>query len=125
MSETYRLLLDENTEFEALAGMLSKADHDVETLKTASSVGLGASDTDIAAYSRATGRAIVTYDDDFTEYTDSPVEPRATAGVLFIEDERLSPAQVAYIIDTMSNYLSPSEYDQSLVPVGREWLAYE
>lgn len=39
MSETYRLLLDENTEFDILTGMLTDAGHDVEIDASAISTG--------------------------------------------------------------------------------------
>jgi putative intracellular protease/amidase len=64
MADTYRLLLDENIEHEVLDRLVD-AGHDVEHVDTVANLGKGAKDTELAGYSVATDRAIVTYDDDF------------------------------------------------------------
>ena len=81
MGTTYRLLLDENLEHEVLKRLVG-AGHDVEHVDTVATLGKGASDTDLATYSRDTERAIVTYDDDFIE----DVPPTEYHAALFFKD---------------------------------------
>lgn len=79
MADTYRLVLDENLERE-VAERLDEAGHDVEHVDSVDELGEGAHDTDLAAYSVETDRAIVTYDDDFVEQmrSEPPVSPNRT-----------------------------------------------
>ena len=85
MADTYRLLLDENIEHEVLDRLVD-AGHNVEHVDTVANLGKGASDTELAAYSVATDRAIVTYDDDFieevppTDYLSARRESRRSGG---------------------------------------------
>lgn len=116
MADTYRLLLDENIEHEVLDRLVD-AGHDVEHVDTVASLEKGASDRELAAYSVATDRAIVTYDDDFIE----AVPPTAYRAVLFFEDETLTAPEVATIIHAMAK-LYPYEEVKGLQKTGRQWL---
>lgn len=116
MAGTYRLLLDENLEHEVLDRLVD-AGHDVEHVDTVANLGKGASDTELAAYSVATDRAIVTYDDDFVE----DVPPTEYRAVLFFEDDTLSAKEVALIIHAMAD-LYPYEAVEGLQKTGRQWL---
>ena len=116
MGTTYRLLLDENLEHEVLDRLVD-AGHDVEHVDTVTALGKGASDTDLAAYSRGTDRAIVTYDDDFIE----DVPPTEYHAALFFGDVTLSAQEVATVIDNMSQ-LYPFEEVVGLQKTGRQWL---
>lgn len=116
MVDTYRLLLDENLEREVL-DRLTDAGHDVEHVDTVAALGKGASDAELAAYSVATDRAIVTYDDDFVE----DVPPAAYRAVLFFEDDTLSAKEVALVIHAMAE-VYPYEEVEGLQKTGRQWL---
>lgn len=116
MAATYRLLLDENLEHGILE-RLTDAGHDVEHVDTVAKLGKGARDAELAAYSVATDRTIVTYDDDFIE----DVPPTAYRAALFFEDDTLSAREVATIIHAMSE-LYPYEEVVGLQKTGRQWL---
>ena len=116
MAETYRLLRDEHIEPEVVE-RLEDAGHDVIHIDTLSDLDKGASDLDLAAYSRETDRAIVTYDDDFV----SDVPSTAFRAVLFFADETLSGRDVATIICSMAEYY-PFEEVTGVQKTGREWL---
>lgn len=113
---SYRLLLDENIEHE-VAGRLEAEGHDIEHVDSVPELGKGASDSDLAAYSLAADRTIVTYDDDFVE--DVPSEE--CRAVSFFEDDTLPAKAVADIVHTMAN-VYPHEEVQGLQKTGREWL---
>lgn len=116
MADTYRLLLDENIEHEVME-RLADAGHNVEHVDTVAELEKGARDTELAAYSAAADRSIVTYDDDFIDRV-SPTEYRA---VLFFEDDTLSAQEAATIIQAMSE-LYPYEEVVGLQKTGRQWL---
>lgn len=116
MADTYRLLLDENIEHEVLE-RLTDAGHNVKHVDTVAKLGKGVRDTELAAHSVATDRAIVTYDDDFIEEV-PPTEYRAA---LFFEDDTLSAQEIATIIHAMSE-LYPYEEVVGLQKTGRQWL---
>lgn len=116
MAEPYRLLLDENVEHEVM-DRLTDVGHDVKHVDTVPELGKGASDTELAAYSIGTHRAIVTYDDDFIE----AVPPSAYHAVLFFEDETLTAREVAAIVRAMTA-VYPYEAVEGLQKAGRQWL---
>jgi predicted nuclease of predicted toxin-antitoxin system len=116
MADTYRLLLDENIEH-AVLDRLVDAGHNVEHVDTVADLGKGASDTELAEYSVATDRTIVTYDDDFIE----DVPPTDYRAVLFFEDDTLTAQEVATIIHSMAK-LYPYEEVTGLQKTGRQWL---
>lgn len=123
MTSGYRLLLDENVE--PIAAELRASGHDVETVEGVPELGIGADDaTDIAPYARRTDRLVLTYDDHFTGAKGASVDPRDTAGVLFVPDESLTPGQVVRIVDTMARYLSPTDLAGRVQHVTRTWLDY-
>ncbi|PSQ04888.1 hypothetical protein BRC95_07600 [Halobacteriales archaeon QS_5_68_33] len=111
----YRLLLDENLEHEVLDRLDGR--HDVEHVDLAPELGKGSNDEALARYSVETDRAIVTYDDDFI----GDVPPDQYRAVLFFEADTLPAADVAAIIDAMSD-VYPYEQVEGLQKVGREWL---
>jgi len=113
---TYRLVLDENVEHEVYH-RLENCGHDVEHVGDVSSLGKGAGDQSIAAYSRETDRIIVTYDDFALELADE--EYRA---VFYVHDDRLPAKTVADIIHAISKQYPQSEVTE-LEYVGDEWLS--
>jgi predicted nuclease of predicted toxin-antitoxin system len=112
----YRLLLDENIEHEALH-RLTDDGHDVEHIESVPCLGKGTGDDEIARYSLATDRTIVTYDDDFIE----DVSQSRYRAVFFFADDSISAKEIAAIIDSMSK-VYPDEDVTGLQKTGREWL---
>ncbi len=110
-----RLLLDEHVEHEALH-RLERQGHDVEHVDLHNTLDKGESDQTLAQYLRSEERTIVTYDDDFVEFSESEYEC-----VLLIEDEYMAAEEVADIVDRISEYYPQSEL-RGLQKVGREWL---
>jgi predicted nuclease of predicted toxin-antitoxin system len=113
---TYRLLLDENLEHEVYH-RLDSFGHDVEHVDCVTELGKGATDEDLATYSRETTRAIVTYDDDFVE----AVPPEAYRATIYFEDDTMSAREVAEILHSMSE-VYPYDEVSGLQKAGREWL---
>ncbi|WP_436910062.1 DUF5615 family PIN-like protein [Halosimplex marinum] len=90
---TVPVLADENVDHR----VVHRLEHygiDVEHVDFAAELEKGCSDSRIAEYSRETGRVVLTNDDDFLRTFDSG----DLAGILFIEDESLSPSSVADIV---------------------------
>jgi predicted nuclease of predicted toxin-antitoxin system len=112
----YRLILDENVEYEVLH-RLENYGHDVEHVDFVPDLGKGTVDHLIARYSLDTDRAIVTYDDDFV----LEVDEDSYRAVLYLNDATLSVAQVADSIHTVSQHY-PQDALQGLEYVGEEWL---
>lgn len=81
------------------------------------SLGKGATDKALAAYSRETDRTIVTYDDDFVE----DVQRDAFRAVIFFEDDTMSARTVARIVDAMAASY-PHDAVRGVEKAGREWL---
>jgi predicted nuclease of predicted toxin-antitoxin system len=95
----FALLLDENVEREVLYRLRDRG-HDAEHVASVDALGKGATDAAVAAYSRRTGRAIVSYDDDFrTEFSETDL-----FGFVFVPDGTLSSEQMAVILDAMSDH---------------------
>jgi len=111
----YRILADENIE-RATVTYLRKLGHDVEWIRDVSDLGVGSSDTDIAAYATAEGRLILTQDDDFFTELDLADSP----GVLFQKDQTLSAREVGDIVHEMSQYIEQSAV--TLEYVSANWL---
>ena len=111
-----RLLLDEHVEHE-VAHRLEQRGYDAEHVGTSEEMGTSVDDLSVAAYSKASRRVIVTYDDDFvTEIGEGEFHC-----VLFFEDEGLSPAEVAEVVHNISTTYPESQF-RGLQKVGREWL---
>lgn len=110
-----RLLLDENVEHEVYH-RLRNYGHDVAHVDLSDGVSKGDRDTDLAAFSLAETRVVVTYDDDFFEF-----DPATYHGVLFFEDERLSAGEVADIVHRISKYYDTADLT-GLQKAGRELL---
>lgn len=113
---SYRLLLDENVEFEVL-DRLEKAGHDVEHVELSPRLGKGATDEALASYSIETDRTIVTYDDDLVR----EIPADRYRAVLFFEDQTLSAEEVAGVVHAMS-LVYPHEAVWGIQKTGREWL---
>ncbi|MFB6168165.1 MAG: DUF5615 family PIN-like protein [Haloferacaceae archaeon] len=110
------MLLDENIEHE-VHHRLENLGHDVEHVDFVGALGKGATDSELAAFSKRTDRTIVTYDDDFIEAT-PPSQYRAT---IFFEDDTMSAKEVAEIVHEMSKAY-PHDQVIGLQKAGREWL---
>lgn len=113
---SYRLLLDEHIEQE-VANRLTDAGHDIERVQSVPALGAGADDEALAEYSLETGRAVLTYDDDFI----SAVDRDAYHAVLFVEDDTLTAREIVRILERMA-VLYPYEELAGLQKIGREWL---
>lgn len=111
----YRLIADENIERQTCA-YLRQLGHDVVWIGEAEELGIGASDRDIAAFSVATDRLVLTQDDDFF----TVLESSDSAGIRFQADQRLSSRVVGEIIDAMSNHVPQAAVDLEFV--SRNWL---
>lgn len=111
-----RLLADENVD-DRLVYRLTQAGHDVEHVDFVPELGKGSSDEEIAAHSRETGRILVSSDADFL----SDFDPEDYQGLLFIEDETLSPGDATAIINAISEQVSSSQVEAVLY-VSESWL---
>jgi len=111
----YRIVAHEHVELPTRR-YLRQFGHDVEWIGDVSELGLSSSDEDIAAYSLAEDRLVLTQDDDFflkLDLSDS-------AGILFQRDQLLSARQVGDIVDAMSRYVPQA--DVQLEFVSENWL---
>jgi len=111
----YRIVADEHIELPSRR-YLRKVGHDVEWIGDVREVGLSSSDEEIAAYSLAENRLILTQDDDFF----LELELADRAGILFQRDQSLLAREVGEVVDEMSRYIPQSEV--RLEYVSREWL---
>lgn len=112
----YRLVLDENVEYEVLHRLVNYG-HDVEHVDFVPELGKGTDDRPIAEYSIETDRVIVTYDDDFVlEFDEGDYR-----GVMYFGDATLSIEQVADVIHAVSQTYPKDEFE-GLEYVGAEWL---
>lgn len=116
MTHPYRLLLDEHIGHVA-RDRLRNDGHDVDHVDFVPTLGKGTTDEDIAEYSIATERAIVTHDTDFIEN----LPETAYRAVLLFEDESLSTKEITAIINEMAE-VYPFEDLRGLQKTGREWL---
>jgi predicted nuclease of predicted toxin-antitoxin system len=112
---TVPVLADENVDHR----VVHRLEHygiDVEHVDYASELDKGCADSRIAAYSRETGRVVLTNDDDFLTAFDSS----DFTGVLFINDESLSASSVADIVsETLAAVDDP---DGRVFYVSENWL---
>lgn len=112
----YRLLADENVDY-WVVHRLEHYGHDVEHVDRAPELGKGSSDEEIAAYSIADDRLILTNDDDFLrEFCSDDY-----CGLLFIEDETLSSATIADIVHAISEHVGQDEIEDVFY-VSTNWL---
>lgn len=116
MEHRYRLVLDENVEHEVFH-RLENYGHDVEHADFVSELGKGAGDLTIAAYSLATDRMILTYDDDFV----LDISEDDYLAALYVSDATLSPRDVADIVHEMSRYYVMEEIN-GVEHVNPVWL---
>mgnify|MGYP006303854003 CR=1 FL=1 len=112
---SYRILCDENIEL-ATVNYLRKLEHDVQRVPEVSALNEGDPDARLAAYSRETGRLVLTQDDDF--FTE--IDPSNTAGVLAQRDRSLSAREVGDIVDEMATYIPQEQV--TLEYVTEQWL---
>ena len=85
----YRIVADEHVELPTRR-YLRKLGHDVEWIGDVRELGLSSSDEEIAAYSLAEDRLVLTQDDDF--FLELDLSDRA--GILFQRDQSLSAREV-------------------------------
>lgn len=111
----YRIVADEHVELPTRR-YLRKLGHDVEWIGDVSELGLSSSDEEIAAYSLAEDRLVLTQDDDFFLELDLS----DCAGILFQRDQSLSAREIGDIVDEMSRYIPQSEVE--LEYVSESWL---
>ena len=95
---TYRLLLDENIEYQTRHRLRSHG-HDTEHVDDLASIGKGSDDHSIAAYCTRETRLVVTYDDDFV----LEIDESAHDGVLYVNDATVSAKAVADAIHRLSS----------------------
>lgn len=88
-----RLLLDENLSL-ATARLLREAGHDATSVKEEAP---GASDPDVIALARATGRVLVTFDSDIGGRLFLHGDP-APVGVLYLRFVQSTPSEAAILI---------------------------
>jgi len=112
----YRLLLDENVEYE-VSQRLEHLGHDVEHVESIPSLGKGTVDMSIAEYSRKTSRIVVTYDDDFV----LELPETAYYAAFYIPDWNLSPRIVVDCIHAASQRYPQSEIT-GLEYVSENWV---
>lgn len=110
-----RLLLDENVEHE-VHHRLRNYGHDVTHVDFDDGLRKGDSDDDLAAFSLAETRVVVTYDDDFREF-----DPESYHAVLFLADQSLSAREVADAVHEVSTYYDTDDLE-GFQTVGRSWL---
>jgi predicted nuclease of predicted toxin-antitoxin system len=112
---TVPVLADENVDHR----VVHRLEHygvDVEHVDFAAELEKGCPDSRIAEYSSETGRVVLTNDDDFLGTFDSG----DLAGILFVEDESLSPSSVA---DIVSEILGATDDPQGRAfYVSENWL---
>jgi hypothetical protein len=111
-----RFLLDENLEREVFL-RLKNDDHEVRHVGLSDHLSKGASDSDLAAFSREHRFNIVTHDDDFR---DAFSEDEFHA-VLYFPDQTLSAKKIADALDEISVYYDQSEL-HGFVTIGQSWL---
>lgn len=98
-------LLDENMEPQVRA-RLEAYGHTVEHIRDVPELGLGATDVEIAAYSKQNEHVILTYDDDFhTVHDESEYHC-----VIFFEDDARSANEVADIAHRMADAYPESAF---------------
>lgn len=109
-------LLDENLEHE-VHHRLHNYGHDVRHVDLSDQLSKGASDSDLATFSREHRFVIFTYDDDFrAEFTDDEYH-----AVLYLPDQTLSATMIADVLHEISTYYAQSEL-RGFMTVGRSWL---
>lgn len=111
----YRIVADEHIELPTRR-YLRKLGHDVEWIGDVRELGPSSTDEEIAAYSLAENRLVLTQDDDFFLQLDLS----ACAGILFQRDQSLSAREVGDIVDEMSRYVP--QVAVQLEYVSRLWL---
>lgn len=110
-----RFLLDENLEHEVYHRLVD-AGHDVVHVEVGSAPEKGATDAELAAFSRTERRVIATYDDDFRSL---PAD--SYHAVLYLPDQTLSARTIATALDTVSEYYSTTELG-GFMTLGKSWL---
>jgi predicted nuclease of predicted toxin-antitoxin system len=113
---SFRLLADENVDHRVVH-RLRHFGHNVEHVDFVGGLGKGATDGEIAKSSLQDTRLILTSDDDFlTDFGSSDY-----SGLLFIEDETLTPTEIADIVHVISAAVDQSEINTPFY-VSRNWL---
>lgn len=112
----FALLLDENLEHDLLR-QLRASGHDAEHVARTAALGKGATDREVAALSRRTGRVLLTRDDDFV----TALSDDAYYGVLYVPDDALTPGAIVTILDRMDRHYDQDELRGADV-LDTDWL---
>ena len=113
---SFIILADENVDHRVVH-TLRYLGHVVDHVDFVSTLGKGSTDDDIAAHSLEHDHLILTSDDDFLR----AFESSEYAGLLFIENDRLPPGEVAEIVHNISKHVSQSDIDDVFF-VSSSWL---
>lgn len=112
-----RLLLDENVEL-TVEKSLKQAGHDVVHTQHVDELGKRSYDHEIAAYSKKTGRYILTNDDDLFEEIDEDLPT-----LFYFPNQRLSAYKITSIIGVIEERYTAEGVDrQPHVRVVEGWL---
>lgn len=106
-----RLVCDENVRY-SIANVLRQEGHDVERVRDALTT--GDADAAIVEYCRESGRVVLTNDDDFLTVDDH-------AGVLFLDEQRAPPREVAVAVQRVERYVGSSPFDGQVFHVPDGW----
>lgn len=112
-----RLLLDENVEL-GVEKALKQAGHDVVHVQDVESLGKQSYDHEIAAYSKRTGRYVLTNDDDFYREIDDELPT-----LFFFPNQRISAHRLTSVIGAIEEQFTGEEIDQQpVIKVVEDWL---
>lgn len=113
----FRFILDEQVEPQ-VQRYLEREGHDVVHVREIDGLGAGADDSEVATYSKSTGRHILTNDDDFyDELTDD------LPTVFYFPNQRLAAYKIAVIIEIIEQQFTAVELEREpVVKVVEGWL---
>jgi hypothetical protein len=116
MSVRLRLLFDEDTEAK-FARLCEKDGHDVERVVDASELGRGSRDVEVRRYATATGRIVVTHDDDYVRGTRSERD-----STFYAPNQRLSAFELYRILTAVCDTIPSAKELPTIVYLTEEWL---
>jgi predicted nuclease of predicted toxin-antitoxin system len=112
-----RLLLDEQVE-PSVQRYLEREGHDVVHTREVDDLGAGSADHEVAAYSKRTGRSILTNDDDFFSQIDADLPT-----VFHFPNQRPSAYQITSILGAVEEQFTEAELAQEdVVALVEGWL---
>lgn len=115
MSQTYRLLLDENVD-RRVQYQLDYRGHDVRCVGDGI-VETGSSDETIATVAEDTDRILLSHDDDFLRV----VEAGPDVPCLLVERDPITPAEIGQLVDRLAATVPPEHID-GVFKIGRSLL---